>query len=312
LEEEWLEMVRDKQEEDLYQRLGVTPESSMAEIRGAYRILSNEGNSGNDKERLQQAYEVLSDSKKRARYDRQRQKSSPPTRQDFKPAPIASNYLLYAVSLVGVAFAGFWIGYKLFGGSANPSPLVVFPSTPAPSTLANKDLKSQPFKRPAKPYTPPARSPAQETPPTFSEPIEPTISSQPTAIPKGQEQTTEESQQADDSPLVQGVVEQQPPRRDARALSTFSEETIQRLNRTWTPARGRASTVPILRVTLNQSGEVTNTQVIQQSDNPDANNSAMETIQQSAPFAPLPSGYQEVTLSLTFGQRVQGSVQGNV
>ena len=301
-------MVRGEKQEDFYQLLGLAPDSSMAEIRGAYRILSNEGaNSGHDKERLQQAYEVLSDPKKRTRYDRQQQKSSSP-RQDFKPAPIVSNYLLYAVSLVGVAFAGFWIGYKLFGGSANPSPIVSFPST-----TASADLKSQPFKRPAKPYTPPARSSVQETPPTLSEPIEPTISSQPTSIPKGQEQTAEESQLADASPLVQGVVEQQaPPPRDARALSTFSEETIQRLNRTWNPAKGRASTVPILRVTLNQSGEVTNTQVIQQSDDPDANSSAMETIQQSAPFAPLPSGYQEVTLSLTFGQRVQGSVQGNV
>jgi TonB family protein len=300
-------MVRDEKEEDLYQILGVTPDSSMAEIRGAYRILSSGGaNSGNDKERLQQAYEVLSDSKKRTRYDRQQQKSSS-FRQDFKPAPMASNYLLYTVSLVGVAFAGFWIGYKLFGGSANPSPIVTLPST-----TASADLKSQPFKRPAKPYTPPAHSSVQETP-TLSEPIEPNISSQPQTATRGQAQTIEESQQADASPLVQGVVEQPaPPKRDARALSTFSDETIQRLNRTWNPAKGRASTVPILRVTLNQSGEVTNTQVIQQSDNPDANNSAMETIQQSAPFAPLPSGYQEVTLSLTFGQRVQGSVQGNV
>jgi curved DNA-binding protein CbpA len=100
-------MVRDDKDEDLYQILGVTPDSSMAEIRGAYRILSNdeEGKAGNYKERLQQAYEVLSDPKKRTRYDRQKQKSSPP-KQDFKPAPMASNYLLYAVSLVGVAFVG--------------------------------------------------------------------------------------------------------------------------------------------------------------------------------------------------------------
>ena len=305
-------MVRDEKEEDLYQILSVTPDSSMAEIRGAYRMLSNEGaNLGNDKERLQQAYEVLSDPKKRARYDRQQQKSSS-TRQDFKPVPIASNYLLYAVSLVGVAFVGFWVGYKLFGGSANPSPIVAFPST---TTTASVDLKSQPFKRPAKPYTPPAHSSIQETLSTPSEPIEPTISSQPqTSAIKGQEQTIEEtSQQGDASPIVQGVVEQQaPPQRDARALSRFEEDTIQRLNRTWNSAKGRARTVPILRVTLNQSGEVTHTQVIQQSNDPDANNSAMETIQQSAPFAPLPSGYQEVTLSLTFGQRVQGSVQGNV
>ncbi|MGA7954161.1 MAG: TonB family protein [Gloeobacterales cyanobacterium] len=305
-------MVHDEKEEDLYQLLGVTPDSSMTEIRGAYRILSNEGaNLGNDKERLQQAYEVLSNPKKRARYDRQRQKSSS-ARQDFKPVPIASNYLLYAVSLAGVAFVGFWVGYKLFGGSANPSPIIAFPST---TTTASVDLKSQPFKRPAKPYTPPAHSSIQETLPAPSEPIEPTISSQPpTSATKDQEQTIEEtSQQADASPMVQGVVEQAAsPQRDARALSTFGEETIRRLNRTWNPAKGRARTVPILRVTLNQSGEVTNTQVIQQSNDPDANNSAMETIQQSAPFAPLPSGYQEVTLSLTFGQRVQGSVQGNV
>jgi TonB family protein len=303
-------MVRD--EEDLYQILGVTPESSTAEIRGAYRILSNGGgNSGNDKERLQKAYEVLSDSKKRTRYDRQRKKSAPTTtRQDFKPAPVASNYLLYTVSLVGVAFAGFWLGYKLFGGSANPASLIAFPP-PTPTATAKKDLKSQPFKRPAKPYTPPARSSVQETSPTFSEPIEPTISSQPTYIPKGQEQLAEA--QPDDSPIVRGAGEPQAsPRRDARALSTFSEETIQRLNQSWRSVKSRANTVPILRVTLNQSGEVTNTQVIQQSDDPDANTSAMEIIQQSAPFAPLPSGYQEVTLSLTFGQRVQGSVQGNV
>lgn len=311
-------MVRDDKDEDLYQILGVTPDSSMAEIRGAYRILSNdeEGKAGNYKERLQQAYEVLSDPKKRTRYDRQQQKSSPP-KQDFKPAPMASNYLLYAVSLVGVAFVGFWMGYKLFGGSTNPSLLAAFPSTPAPTSSAPADLKSQPFKRPAKPYTPPARPSAQEIPsPSDSEPIEPIISSQPeTSLTKDQEPIVEErlSQEADASPIVRGAVEPQaPPRRDAKALSTFSEETIQRLNRTWNSARGKASTVPILRVTLNQSGEVINTQVIQQSDNPDINSSAMETIQQSSPFAPLPSGYQEVTLSLTFGQRVQGSVQGNV
>lgn len=304
-------MVRDE-EEDLYQILGVTPESSAAEIRGAYRILSNGGgNSGNDKERLQKAYEVLSDSKKRTRYDRQRKKSAPTTtKQDFKPAPIASNYLLYTVSLVGVAFAGFWLGYKLFGGSANPASLIAFPA-PTPTSKAKTDLKAQPFKRPAKPYTPPARPPAQETSPALSEPIEPTISSQPPAT-RGQEQIAE-AQQADDSPIVRGAVEPQAsPKRDARALSTFSEETIQRLNQSWRSVKSRPNTVPILRVTLNQSGEVTNTQVIQQSDDPDANTSAMETIQQSAPFAPLPSGYQEVTLSLTFGQRVQGSVQGNV
>jgi TonB family protein len=306
-------MVRDE-EEDLYQILGVTPESSTAEIRGAYRILSNGGGKpGNDKERLQKAYEVLSDSKKRTRYDRQRKKSAT-TRQDFKPVPVASNYLLYTVSLAGVAFAGFWLGYKLFGGSANPASLIAFPAptTATATATAKKDLKSQPFKRPAKPYTPPTRSSVQETSPTFSEPIEPTISSQPTYIPKGQEQIAE-AQQADDSPIVRGAVEPQAsPRRDARALSTFSEETIQRLNQSWRSVKSRPNTVPILRVTLNQSGEVTNTQVIQQSDDPDANTSAMETIQQSAPFAPLPSGYQEVTLSLTFGQRVQGSVQGNV
>ncbi len=314
-------MVRDdKAEEDFYQILGVTPDSSMAEIRGAYRILSNdgEGKAGNYKERLQQAYEVLSDPKKRTRYDRQQQKSSPP-RQDFKPAPIASNYLLYTVSLVGVAFVGFWMGYKLFGGSPNPSLLAAFPSkpAPAPSTPAPADLKSQPFKRPAKPYTPPARSSAQETPSALSdsEPIEPLISSQPeTSATRGQEPIIEErsSQEAEASPIVRGAVEPQAPRRDAKALSTFSEETLQRLNQTWNSARGRAGTVPILRVTFNQSGEVVNTQVIQQSDNPDVNSSAMETIQQSSPFAPLPSGYQEVTLSLTFGQRVQGSVQGNI
>jgi periplasmic protein TonB len=192
-----------------------------------------------------------------------------------------------------------------------------FPSTPAPTSSAPADLKSQPFKRPAKPYTPPARPSAQEIPsPSDSEPIEPIISSQPeTSLTKDQEPIVEErlSQEADASPIVRGAVEPQaPPRRDAKALSTFSEETIQRLNRTWNSARGKANTVPILRVTLNQSGEVINTQVIQQSDNPDINSSAMETIQQSSPFAPLPSGYQEVTLSLTFGQRVQGSIQGNV
>ncbi len=322
---------KDEKNEDLYQILGVPPDSSMAEIRGAYRILSNaEADSGNHKERLQQAYEVLSDSKKRAHYDRQQQKSSPAKqsqarqRQDFKPAPLASNYLLYAVSLVGVAFAGFWLGYKLFGGSANLSALIPRPSVPSPSTsskstTASADLKSQPFKRPAKPYTPPARSSVKETAPT-SEPIEPTISSQPEtlAAQKGQQgvlaerQSQDPTQESDASPLVQGVGEQGSPRRDAKALSIFSEETIQRLNRTWNPIRGRAGTVPILRVTLNQSGEITNTQVVQQSDDPDANSSAMETIQQSAPFAPLPSGYQAVTLSLTFGQRVQGSVQGNV
>ncbi len=305
-------MVREEKDEDLYQILGVAPESSTAEIRGAYRILSNGGgNSGNDKERLQKAYEVLSDSKKRTRYDRQRKKSAPTTtRQDFKPAPIASNYLLYTVSLVGVAFAGFWLGYKLFGGSANPASLIAFPAPSTATATAKKDLKSQPFKRPAKPYIPPARSSVQETSPTFSEPIEPTISSQPPAT-RGQEQLAEA--QPDDSPIVRGAGEPQAlPRRDARALSTFSEEAIQRLNQSWRSVKSRANTVPILRVTLNQSGEVTNTQVIQQSDDPDANTSAMEIIQQSAPFAPLPSGYQEVTLSLTFGQRVQGSVQGNV
>jgi TonB family protein len=324
---------KDENNEDLYQILGVPPDSSMAEIRGAYRILSSaEADSGNHKERLQQAYEVLSDPKKRAQYDRQQQKFSPSTSskqtkqsQDFKPAPLASNYLLYAVSLVGVAFAGFWLGYKLFGGSANLSALIPRPSVPSPSTsgkstTANADLKSQPFKRPAKPYTPPARSSVKETAPTFSEPIEPTISSQPEtlAAQKGQEGVLAErpsqdpTKEADASPLVQGVGEQASPKRDAKALSIFSEETIQRLNRTWNPIKGKVGTVPILRVTLNQSGEITNTQVIQQSDDPDANSSAMETIQQSAPFAPLPSGYQAVTLSLTFGQRVQGSVQGNV
>ncbi len=315
-------MVRDDKEEDLYERLGVNPDCSMAEIRGAYRILSNDGKDkeGNYKERLQQAYEVLSDPKKRTRYDRQQQKSPSP-RQDFKPAPIASNYLLYAVSLVGVAFVGFWMGYKLFGGSANLSRLATFPSAPSssPSLTARADLKSQPFKRPAKPYTPPVRSSTQEKPPASSELIEPTISSQPpTSATRGaviDEERT--SQEADASPMVRGAVDvngerQAPLRRNAKALSTFSEETIQRLNRAWISARGKTSTVPILRVTLNQSGEVINTQVIQQSDNPDINSSAMETLQQSAPFAPLPSGYQEVTLSLTFGQRVQGSIQGNV
>jgi TonB family protein len=326
-------MLPDEKNEDLYQVLGVPPDASMAEIRGAYRILANtEADSGNHKERLQQAYEVLSDPKKRAHYDRQQQKSSPATSskqtrqsQDFKPAPLASNYLLYAVSLVGVAFAGFWLGYKLFGGSANLSALIPRSSAPSPSTssqstTASADLKSQPFKRPAKPYTPPARSAVKETAPTFSEPIEPAISSQPEtlAAQKGQEGVFAErpsqdpTQTADASPLVRGVGEQASPRRDAKALNIFSEETIQRLNRTWNPTKGRAGTVPILRVTLNQSGEITNTQVIQQSDDPDTNSSAMETIQQSAPFAPLPSGYQAVTLSLTFGQRVQGSVQGNV
>jgi TonB family protein len=307
-------MVPDEKEEDLYQRLGVAPDCSMAEIRGAYRILSNsevlsnDQKEGNYKERLQQAYEVLSDPKKRTRYDRQQQKSSLP-RQDFKPAPIASNYLLYAVSLVGVAFVGFWMGYKLFGGSGNPALLTTLPSTTSPAPTARTDLKSQPFKRPAKPYTPPVRSSAQEKAPASSEPT--TIASQsPTATPQALD---EERASQDASPLVRGAVEPQAPlRRDAKALSTFSEETIQRLNRAWISARGKTSTVPILRVTLNQSGEVINTQVIQQSDNPDINSSAMETLQQSAPFAPLPSGYQEVTLSLTFGQRVQGSIQGNV
>lgn len=312
-------MVPDDKEEDLYQRLGVNPDCSMAEIRGAYRILSNdgEGKAGNYKERLQQAYEVLSDPKKRTLYDRQQQKS-PSLRQDFKPTPIASNYLLYAVSLVGVAFVGFLMGYKLFGGSGNPSLLATLPSS-SPAPTVQKDLKAQPFKRPAKPYTPPVRSSTQETPPTPSASTEPTISSQPQSSAIGGQVIEEEraSQEADASPIVRGAVEvkgekQAPIRRDAKALSTFSEETIQRLNRAWISARGKTSTVPILRVTLNQSGEVINTQVIQQSDNPDINSSAMETLQQSAPFAPLPSGYQEVTLSLTFGQRVQGSIQGNV
>jgi TonB family protein len=310
-------MVPDEKEEDLYQRLGVNPDCSMAEIRGAYRILSNDGLSndqkdkeGNYKERLQQAYEVLSDPKKRTRYDRQQQKSSSP-RQDFKPAPIAPNYLLYAVSLVGVAFVGFWMGYKLFGGSGNPALLATLPSTTSPAPTVRTDLKAQPFKRPAKPYTPPVRSSAQEKAPASSELIESTVSSQFPAT-RGQALDEERASQ-DGSPMVRGAVEPQAPlRRDVKALSTFSEETIQRLNRAWISARGKTSTVPILRVTFNQSGEVINTQVIQQSDNPDINSSAMETLQQSAPFAPLPSGYQEVTLSLTFGQRVQGSIQGNV
>jgi TonB family protein len=312
-------MVPDEKEEDLYQRLGLSPDCSMAEIRGAYRILSNEvlsndrkDKEGNYKERLQQAYEVLSDPKKRTRYDRQQQKSSSP-RQDFKPAAVAPNYLLYAVSLVGVAFVGFWMGYKLFGGSGNPALLATLPSTTSSNSTARTDLKSQPFKRPAKPYTPPVRSSAQEKTPASSEPT--TLASQsPTSATRGQAIDEERAaQEADASPLVRGAVEPQAPlRRDAKALSTFSEETIQRLNQAWISARGKTSTVPILRVTLNQSGEVINTQVIQQSDNPDINSSAMETLQQSAPFAPLPSGYQEVTLSLTFGQRVQGSIQGNV
>ncbi len=74
-----------EEERDYYKILGVSPEASYEEIRSAFRALARElhpdtGEGGGDVRRfqlVQEAWEVLSDPERRARYDRERRRARP-------------------------------------------------------------------------------------------------------------------------------------------------------------------------------------------------------------------------------------------
>ncbi len=82
--------------DNLYERLGVASDASAAEIKKAYRALAleNHPDKGGDADafsRLNNAYETLSDSTKRADYDRTlREKANPTTSATSAPQPSAS------------------------------------------------------------------------------------------------------------------------------------------------------------------------------------------------------------------------------
>ncbi|MEH2057604.1 MAG: TonB family protein [Nostoc sp.] len=93
-------------------------------------------------------------------------------------------------------------------------------------------------------------------------------------------------------------------------LTSYLNKLKQRVQQQWLPGMSQSNRRTVLNFTINRSGEVNNLNIVQTSGSRVTDEVAMNAIQRSAPFAPLPTGYRKnyIDIEFTFSINVYGQL----
>ncbi|WP_298916750.1 energy transducer TonB [uncultured Nostoc sp.] len=101
---------------------------------------------------------------------------------------------------------------------------------------------------------------------------------------------------------------------DARSqdidLTFYLKKLQQRVQQEWLPGMSDSNRRTVLNFTINRSGQVSNLNIAQTSGFSVTDEVALNAIQRSAPFAPLPTGYSKnyINIEFTFDINVYGQL----
>ena len=101
---------------------------------------------------------------------------------------------------------------------------------------------------------------------------------------------------------------------DARSqdidLTLYLKKLQQRVQQEWLPGMSDSNRRTVLNFTINRSGQVSNLNIAQTSGFSVTDEVALNAIQRSAPFAPLPTGYSKnyINIEFTFDINVYGQL----
>ncbi|WP_335112864.1 TonB family protein, partial [Nostoc sp.] len=101
---------------------------------------------------------------------------------------------------------------------------------------------------------------------------------------------------------------------DARSqdidLTSYLKKLQQRVQQEWLPGLSDSDRRTVLNFTINRSGQVSNLNIAQTSGFSVTDGVALNAIQRSAPFAPLPTGYPKnyINIEFTFDINVYGQL----
>ncbi|MEH2252196.1 energy transducer TonB family protein [Nostoc sp.] len=93
-------------------------------------------------------------------------------------------------------------------------------------------------------------------------------------------------------------------------ITSYLNQLQQQVKQQWLPEVSQSSRRTVLNFTINRSGQVSNLQLAQTSGFGVTDQAALNAIQRSAPFAPLPTGYtsNHIHIQFTFDINVYGQL----
>ncbi|WP_375493939.1 energy transducer TonB, partial [uncultured Nostoc sp.] len=93
-------------------------------------------------------------------------------------------------------------------------------------------------------------------------------------------------------------------------ITSYLNKLKQRVQQQWLPGMSQSNRRTVLNFTINRSGEVNNLNIVQTSGFRVTDEVALNAIQRSAPFAPLPTGYRKnyIDIEFTFDINVYGEL----
>ncbi|MEH1860452.1 MAG: TonB family protein, partial [Nostoc sp.] len=93
-------------------------------------------------------------------------------------------------------------------------------------------------------------------------------------------------------------------------ITSYLNQLQQQVKQQWLPEVSQSSRRTVLNFTINRSGQLSNLQLAQTSGFSVTDQAALNAIQRSAPFAPLPTGYtsNQLPIQFTFDINVYGQL----
>ncbi|MEH2180740.1 energy transducer TonB [Nostoc sp.] len=93
-------------------------------------------------------------------------------------------------------------------------------------------------------------------------------------------------------------------------MTSYLNQLKQQVEQQWLPGVSQSSRRTVLNFTINRSGQLSNLQLAQTSGFSVTDQAALNAIQRSAPFAPLPTGYtsNHIHIQFTFDINVYGQL----
>ncbi len=93
-------------------------------------------------------------------------------------------------------------------------------------------------------------------------------------------------------------------------ITSYLNQLQQQVKQQWLPGASKSSRRTVLNFTVNRSGKLSNLQLAQTSGFSVTDQAALNAIQRSAPFAPLPTGYPKkyINIQFTFDINIYGEL----
>ncbi len=197
-----------------------------------------------------------------------------------------------------------------------PSPNVLATETPSPAPMIEAQQPKAapipdetaipiPVKEKPKPKEPPKKQPPAEKP----TPKPPTPLARPALHPQPAPQQQNRAQYGQGAPqMARSTATNQGPQSPVEIkggatgfqYGWYVEVITRKVRQNWYPSQAPIGTEVSVNFTVNRSGQPSNVRVEKSSGNPSYDSSAVRAVQRVDTFGPLPAGYNQSTLIVTY------------